>query len=117
MRDYTFLGGARFSINNIFRSMRFDIDRLDLNWVEGDKPDFVRGLRIVDHQEGNTLTVDGEDADNLVFSLTYIFHHEDNNDAFINAVNIYIEKIVDTKEYLVTEQRKKSESISEAVVH
>ena len=117
MRDYTFLGGARFSINNIFRSMRFDIDRLDLNWVEGEKPDFVRGLRIVDHHEGNTLTVDGEDADSLVFSLTYIFHHENSNDAFINSVNIYLEKIIDTKEYLVTEQRKKSESISEAVVH
>jgi hypothetical protein len=117
MRDYTFINGARFSITNIFRSIRFDIDRLDINWVEGDKPDFVRGLRIVDHQEGNTLTVDGDDADNLVFSLTYIFNNEDNNDAFRNSVNIYLEKIVDTKEYLVTEQQKKSESIPEAVVH
>ena len=29
MRDYTYLGGSRFSINNIFRSLRFDVDRLD----------------------------------------------------------------------------------------
>ena len=117
MRDYTFINGARFSINNIFRSIRFDIDRLDMNWVEGEKPDFVRGLRIVDHQECNTLTVDGDDADNLVFSLTYIFNKEDNSEAFKNSVNVYLEKIIDTKEFLVTEQQKKSESIPEAVVH
>ena len=44
MRDYTYLGGARFTINNIFRSLRFDVDRLDLSWVEGEKPEFTRGL-------------------------------------------------------------------------
>ena len=117
MRDYTFINGARFSISNIFRSIRFDIDRLDMNWVDGDKPAFVRGLRIVDHDEGKSLTVDGEDADNLVYSLTYIFNKEDNTDGFRNAVNSYLEKIWDTKEYLVTKQLNKSETTPEAVVH
>jgi len=113
MRDYTFINGARFSISNIFRSIRFDIDRLDMNWIDGEKPDFVRGLRI----EGNSLKVDGEDADNLVYSLTYIFNKEDSTEAFRNAVNIYLEKILDTKEYLVTEQLNKPEAAPEAVVH
>ena len=27
MRDYTYLGGTRFTINNTFRSLRFDVDR------------------------------------------------------------------------------------------
>ena len=117
MRDYTFINGARFSISNIFRSIRFDIDRLDMNWIDGEKPDFVRGLRIVDHDEGNFIKVDGEDADNLVYSLTYIFKKEDNTDAFRNAVNTYLEKIFDTKEYLVTKQLNKSEEVPEAVIH
>ena len=117
MRDYTYINGARFSISNIFRSIRFDIDRLDMNWVDGDKPAFVRGLRIVDHDEGKSLTVDGEDADNLVYSLTYIFNKEDNSEAFRKAVNIYLEKILDTKEYLVTDQLNKPENTPEAVVH
>ena len=73
MRDYTFLGGARFTINNIFRSLRFDIDRLDMSWVEGEKPKFTRGLRVVDDDNSNTVTVDGEDADNLMYSLRYKF--------------------------------------------
>lgn len=63
MRDYTYLGGARFSINNLFRSLRFDIDRLDMSWVDGEKPEFSRGLRIVDHDAGNTTTVDGLEGD------------------------------------------------------
>ena len=38
MRDYTYLGGARFTINNLFRSLRFDIDRLDMSWVDEPNP-------------------------------------------------------------------------------
>ena len=72
MRDYTYLDGARFSINNLFRSLRFDVDRLDMSWVDAEKPEFTRGLRIVDNDAINTITVDGEDADNLIFSLTYM---------------------------------------------
>jgi len=82
MRDYTYLGGARFTINNLFRSLRFDIDRLDMSWVEGEKPAFSRGLRVVDNEGSNTVTVDGEDGDNLIYSLTYIFSKEEGLDAF-----------------------------------
>ena len=39
---------------------------MDANWVDEEKPEFVRGLRIVDHQEGETYTVHSEDADNLI---------------------------------------------------
>jgi len=55
MRDYTYLNGTRFSINNLFRSLRFDIDRLDMSWVDSEKPEFSRGLRIVDNVESNRL--------------------------------------------------------------
>ena len=49
MRDYTYIDGNRFNINNHFRSLRFDIDRLDINWMNAEKkPDFVRGYRVVD---------------------------------------------------------------------
>ena len=49
-----------------------------MNWVDVEKPTFSRGLRIVDNEEGNTVTVDGEEADNLIFSLAYIFNKEEN---------------------------------------
>ena len=120
MRDYTYLGGARFTINNLFRSLRFDIDRLDMSWVDGEKPEFSRGLRIVDNDQGNTVTVDGEDADNLIYSLTYIFSKEDGQDAFRAATDAYLGVALETKEFLVTGQKKdpqgKSELV-EAVIH
>ena len=46
----------------------------------------------MDHDEGNSIKVDGEDADNLVYSLTYIFNKENNTDAFMNVVNTYFRK-------------------------
>jgi hypothetical protein len=45
MRNYSFINGARFAAVNLFRSLRFDIDRLDLSWVDGAKPEFLRGPR------------------------------------------------------------------------
>ena len=69
MRDYTYLNGARFTVANLFRSLRFDIDRLDMSWVDGEKPEFTRGLRVVDNDEVNTVTVDGEDGDNAADTL------------------------------------------------
>ena len=87
MRDYTYINGARFTVNNLFRSLRFDIDRLDMSWVDGEKPEFTRGLRVVDNDSGNTVTVEGEDADNLIYSLTYIFSKEDGHEAFRNATD------------------------------
>jgi hypothetical protein len=120
MRDYTYLGGARFTINNLFRSLRFDIDRLDMSWVDGDKPEFTRGLRVVDNDEVNTITVDGEDADNLIYSLTYIFSKEDGHEAFRAATDEYLKVALETKEFLVTGQKKDLQGkpeVSESVLH
>ena len=120
MRDYTYLNGARFTVNNLFRSLRFDIDRLDMSWVESEKPEFTRGLRVVDSDEGNTVTVDGEDADNLIYSLTYIFSKEDGVDNFRAATDEYLKVALETKEFLVTSQKKDPEGkpeVVEAVLH
>ena len=120
MRDYTYLGGARFTINNLFRSLRFDIDRLDMSWVDGDKPEFTRGLRVVDNDQVNTITVDGEDADNLIYSLTYIFSKEDGHEAFRAATDEYLKVALVTKEFLVTGQKKDLQGkleVSESVLH
>ncbi len=120
MRDYTYLNGARFTVCNLFRSLQFDIDRLDMSWVDGEKPEFTRGLRVVDNYEANTITVDGEDGDNLIYSLTYIFSKEDGADAFRAAIDEYLKVALATKEFLVTSQKKdpqgKSE-LSESVLH
>jgi hypothetical protein len=120
MRDYTYLNGARFTVNNLFRSLRFDIDRLDMSWVDSEKPEFTRGLRVVDSDEGNTITVDGEDADNLIYSLTYIFSKEDGVDNFRAATDEYLKVALETKEFLVTRQKKDPEGkpeIVEAILH
>lgn len=115
MRDYTYLGGARFTVNNLFRSLRFDIDRLDMSWVDAEKPEFSRGLRVVDNDLGNTVTVDGEDADNLIYSLTYIYSKENNHDDFRVATDAYLIVALETKEFLVSNQTKNPEGKSEAV--
>ena len=120
MRDYTYLGGARFTITNIFRSLRFDVDRLDLSWVEDEKPDFTRGLRVVDNDESNTVTLDGEDADNLIFSLAYAFNKQDGFENFRAAVDEYLKVAIATKQYLITGQKKDPEGkpeVTEAVIH
>jgi len=108
MRDYTFINGARFTVVNLFRSLRFDIDRLDISWVEGDKPAFTRGLRIVDHDDGNRLTIDGEDADNLAYSLALIYGREDGFEAFRAAMDVYLIAALATSNYLVSTQKKRS---------
>ena len=120
MRDYTYLGGARFTINNIFRSLRFDVDRLDLSWSEDQKPDFIRGFRIVDNEGSNTVTLEGEDADNLVFSLAQAFNKQDGFEAFRAAVDDYLQVALTTKQYLITAQKKDPEGkaeTSESVIH
>ena len=120
MRDYTYIGGARFSIANLFRSQRFDIDRLDMSWVDGEKPSFSRGLRVVDNEESNTVTVDGVDADNLIYSLTYIFSKEDGIDAFRTTIDAYLTAALATQEFLFSNQKKDAMGKPEAtgaVVH
>ena len=104
MRDYTYIDGTRFSISNLFRSLRFDVDRLDPSWVDEEKPTFIRGLRIVDNDDMEPLTAHGEDADNLMFSLTYLYSRNDDFEKFRTAMDDYLKAIFETKEYLVSKQ-------------
>lgn len=120
MRDYTYLNGARFTVNNLFRSLRFDVDRLDMSWVAGEKPELTRGLRVVDNDLGNTVTVDGEDADNLIYSLTYLFSKVDGQEAFRDAIDAYLTVAIETNKFLVSNQKKSPEGkpeVVEAVIH
>lgn len=120
MRDYTYIGGARFSITNLFRSLRFDVDRLDPSWVDEEKPEFIRGLRIVDNDESQTITAHGQDADNLMFSLSYLYSRNDNANEFRICMDEYLKVIIETKEYLVTCQKKDPKEkleVQEAVLH
>lgn len=80
-RNYCYIEGSRFKINNIYRSLRFDVDRLDINIVDGSKPSFIRGFRIVDHDLHETTLIHGEDADNLLFSMSYILCHNEKDDS------------------------------------
>ena len=111
MRDYTYYQGARFTINNIFRSERFDVDRLDMSWVDDEKPIFSRGLRIVDHQEGNTEMVDGDDADSLLFSMANISSKETTKSTA--PFDQYLGLALKEKEFLVTRQMVTAEKKSE----
>ena len=120
MRNYTYIEGTRFSVANLFRSLRFDIDRLDMSWVGDQKPVFSRGFRIVDNDEGNTVTIHGEDADNLIYSLTYIFCNEEDSVSFRVAVDNYLKVALEEKDYLVSNQIKKSQnedSVTEPLLH
>jgi hypothetical protein len=105
MRDYTYIAGNRFGINNIFRSQRFDVDRLDINWTDDEKPEFVRELRIIDHQEGETYTVHSEDADNLMYSLAYVSNKSKLEDG-VKPFDEYLAAATSSKDYLVTEIKK-----------
>jgi hypothetical protein len=99
MRDFTYIEGYRFSIFNLYRSKRFDVDRLDINYADKDKPKFVRGFRIKDHFTDVSCSVDGEDADNLAYSLCYIHcsNKEDRPDQF----DEYLIKAMLRSEFLV----------------
>lgn len=117
MRDFTYFAGARFGIANIFRSQRFSVDRLDINWVEGDGeiPDFVRGLRVVDFDENETYTLKDKDADNLMYSFALIYS-VNSSDKFIELVDRYLIESIKSENYLITEEQKKSKE-STQVVH
>lgn len=114
MRDFTYVAGNRFSVFGVFRSQRFDIDRLDINWVDEEKPEFVRGLRVVDHQEGDTYTVHDIDADNLLFSLAYI-NVKSTSETWIKMVDEYLIEATSSKQYLVTDFKKKPEAVEEVL--
>jgi hypothetical protein len=115
MRDYTYFAGTRFTVNNIFRSQRFDVDRLDANWVDEERPEFVRGLRIVDHQEGETYTVHSEDADNLIYSLAFVSNKSSTEDG-VKRFDEYLASATAAKEYLIT-ILEKNKTEDEAVIH
>ena len=113
MRDYTYIEGYRFNIWNIYRSKRFDVDRLDINFADKDKPSFIRGLRVVDHTESETFTVHGEDADNLSYSMCYL--HNENKDDRPDAFDEYLIQATAKKEYLVHKLFKDQKPIETAV--
>ena len=120
MRNYTYIDGTRFIVVNLFRSLRYDIDRLDMSWVGDQKPIFSRGFRIVDNDESNTVTLDGVDADNLIYSLTYMFSNEETTEEFREAVDEFIKDALTTKNYLITSQGKKESDKSteaESLLH
>ena len=120
MRNYTYIDGTRFIVVNLFRSLRYDIDRLDMSWVGEHKPIFSRGFRIVDNDEVNTVTLDGEDADNLIYSLTYVFSNEDTSEDFRGAVDEFLKDALITKNYLINKEVKKESDKSteaEALLH
>lgn len=99
MRDYTYIEGYRFSIWNVYRSKRFDVDRLDINFADKDKPEFIRGLRVVDHHESETYLVHGEDADNLSYSMCYL--HNENKENRPDFFDHFLTLSTSKKEYLV----------------
>ena len=101
MRDFTYIGGYRFLISNVYRSKRFDIDKLDINYVDSERPDFVRGYRIVDHNESETYTVHGSDADDLSYSLCFI--HNSTQEYVPDQFDHYLTKAIEKKNYLAHE--------------
>jgi hypothetical protein len=113
MRDYTYIEGYRFIILNIYRSKRFDVDRLDIHFADKDKPEFVRGLRVVDHNESETYLVHGEDADNLSYSLCFL-HHE-NADNKPDYFDEYLIQATTNKDYLVQKLFKDEKPVLAAV--
>lgn len=115
MRDYTYYDGARFGVANIFRSQRFNIDRLDLSWVDERVPEFVRGLRIIDFNESETFTLHDKDADNLMYSFAYIFSTS-TNEKFLELMDAYLIKATQSKEYLIAEIEKENKE-KEEVLH
>lgn len=115
MRDYTFYEGTRFYISNIYRSERFDVDRLDISWIDETKPDFVRGLRIIDHLTGDSEMVHGVAADDLIYSLCFVTSEGMPGDESI--LDRYLEVAIRTKKFLITEQKNTGMEISKRLVH
>jgi hypothetical protein len=115
MSDYTFFEGARFYIFNMFRSERFDVDRLDISWIDHAKPDFVRGLRIIDHLTAETEMVHGVAADDLIYSLCFVRSEDMPGDESI--LDRYLETAIRTKKFLITEQKNMCIEKKERLIH
>jgi hypothetical protein len=59
--------------------------------------------------------VHGEDADNLMYSLSFIYSREETADAFRAAIDAYLIVALGSKDYLVLSQKKDPEGKPEAV--
>lgn len=114
MRDFTYIEGYRFNIWNVYRSKRFDVDKLDINFADREKPDFVRGLRIIDHYENETVLVHGEDADNLSYSMCCL--HNENKENRPDVFDEYLIQATSKKEYLL-QKLVDPEKTSDTSVH
>ena len=113
MRDYTYIEGYRFSIWNVYRSKRFDVDRLDINYADKDRPEFIRGLRVVDHYESETYLVHDVDADNLAYSMCFL--NGENKDNKPDFFDDYLKIATSKKEYLVHKLYEEEKPAEEAV--
>ena len=103
MRNYTAIERNRYEIFNIFRSQRFDVDRLDLSIIRGDEcPEMARGFRIIDHEADEVHLINGSEADFLIFSLAYI--NSVNDGEYIYKFDEYLLQALETDIYLVTKQ-------------
>jgi hypothetical protein len=66
------------------------------------------------------VTLDGEDADNLIYSLTYMFSNEETTQEFREAVDEFLKDALITKNYLVNNQENKEKDKSteaESLLH
>ena len=106
MRNYTSIDRNRFQVFNIFRSLRFDIDRLDLDVIRvKEVPDMARGFRVTDHDSDEFYLVSGQSADDLIFSLAYI--HSNNTGDYMYKFDEYLSQAIQTDVYLITNQESK----------
>jgi hypothetical protein len=56
----------------------------------------------------------------VFYSLTYLFNKEDNHEAFRVATDAYLIVVLETKEFLVSNQKKDpagKPKVAEAVIH
>ena len=113
MRDFTYIEGYRFNIWNIYRSKRFDVDRLDINFADREKPEFVRGMRVVDHHESETYLLHGEDADNLSYSMCCL--HNENKENRADLFDEYLIQSTSKKEYLLQKVFDSDKTVDTAV--
>jgi hypothetical protein len=115
MRDYTYLDNGRFWITNIYRTKRFDVDRLDINWSANDQSrEFVRGFRMIDHEDNVKVLIHGSDADDLIFSMQHIHNQEASSEADFEA---YFLKCLETKQYLILDHPKPVVEPREEIFH
>ncbi len=66
------------------------------------------------------MTLDGEDADNLIYSLTYMFSNEETTQEFREAVDEFLKDALITKNYLINSNgniEKDKSTEAESLLH